>query len=143
MRELDEAMTEVRKVRKVSEGTEAQYKSFQQTVSSTAQEIASTNKELINSSADFSRLGYSLEQAESLAKNTTLFVNVGDGIDITAATEDMITAMKAFDIKAEDSIKIVDNYNQIGNKFALSATDIGEAMKRSASALETGNNCLE
>ncbi|WP_270466895.1 MULTISPECIES: phage tail tape measure protein [Clostridia] len=140
MRELDEAMTEVRKV---SEGTEAQYKSFQQTVSSTAQEIASTNKELINSSADFSRLGYSLEQAESLAKNTTLFVNVGDGIDITAATEDMITAMKAFDIKAEDSIKIVDNYNQIGNKFALSATDIGEAMKRSASALETGNSCLE
>ena len=136
-------MTEVRKVRKVSEGTEAQYKSFQQTVSSTAQEIASTNKELINSSADFSRLGYSLEQAESLAKNTTLFVNVGDGIDITAATEDMITAMKAFDIKAEDSIKIVDNYNQIGTKFALSATDIGEAMKRSASALETGNNCLE
>ena len=132
-------MTEVRKV---SEGTEAQYKS-QQTVSSTAQEIASTNKELINSSADFSRLGYSLEQAESLAKNTTLFVNVGDGIDITAATEDMITAMKAFDIKAEDSIKIVDNYNQIGNKFALSATDIGEAMKRSASALETGNSCLE
>lgn len=136
-------MTEVRKVRKVSEGTEAQYKSFQQTVSSTAQEIASTNKELINSSADFSRLGYSLEQAESLAKNTTLFVNVGDGIDITAATEDMITAMKAFDIKAEDSIKFVDNYNQIGNKFALSATDIGEAMKRSASALETGNSCLE
>lgn len=133
-------MTEVRKV---SEGTEAQYKSFQQTVSSTAQEIASTNKELINSSADFSRLGYSLEQAESLVKNTTLFVNVGDGIDITAATEDMITAMKAFDIKAEDSIKIVDNYNQIGNKFALSATDIGEAMKRSASALETGNSCLE
>lgn len=133
-------MTEVRKV---SEGTEAQYKSFQQTVSSTAQEIARTNKELINSSADFSRLGYSLEQAESLAKNTTLFVNVGDGIDITAATEDMITAMKAFDIKAEDSIKIVDNYNQIGNKFALSATDIGEAMKRSASALETGNSCLE
>lgn len=133
-------MTEVRKV---SEGTEAQYKSFQQTVSSTAQEIASTNKELINSSADFSRLGYSLEQAESLAKNTTLFVNVGDGIDITAATEDMITAMKAFDIKAEDSIKIVDNYNQIGNKFALSATDIGKAMKRSASALETGNSCLE
>lgn len=136
-------MTEVRKVRKVYEGTEAQYKSFQQTVSSTAQEIASTNKELINSSADFSRLGYSLEQAESLAKNTTLFVNVGDGIDITAATEDMITAMKAFDIKAEDSIKIVDNYNQIGNKFALSATDIGEAMKHSASALETGNSCLE
>lgn len=140
VRELDTAMTEVRKV---SDATEAQYASFRDTVSSTAKEIASTNKELLNSSADFLRLGYSLEQAENLAKNATLFVNVGDGVDITEATEDMITAMKAFDIQAEDSIKIVDDYNQIGNKYALSATDIGEAMKRSASALEVGNNSFE
>lgn len=140
VRELDTAMTEVRKV---SDATEAQYASFRDTISSTAKEIASTNKELLNSSADFLRLGYSLEQAEDLAKNATLFVNVGDGVDITEATEDMITAMKAFDIQAEDSIKIVDDYNQIGNKYALSATDIGEAMKRSASALEVGNNSFE
>lgn len=140
VRELDTAMTEVRKV---SDATEAQYASFRDTVSSTAKEIASTNKELLNSSADFLRLGYSLEQAEDLAKNATLFVNVGDGVDITEATEDMITAMKAFDIQAEDSIKIVDDYNQIGNKYALSATDIGEAMKQSASALEVGNNSFE
>lgn len=140
IRELDEAMTEVRKV---SDATEASYAKFQKTIASTAKDIATTNKELLNSSADFLRLGYSLDQASDLAKNATLFVNVGDGVDITEATEDMITAMKAFDIQAEDSIKIVDDYNQIGNQFALSATDIGEAMKRSASALETGNNSFE
>lgn len=115
IRELDEAMTEVHKV---SEATESQYASFQRTIASTAKEIASTNKELLNSSADFLRLGYNLEQAEDLAKNATLFVNVGDGVDTTAATEDMITAMKAFDIKAEESIKIVDDYNQIGKYIA-------------------------
>ena len=115
VRELDEAMTEVRKV---SEATESQYSSFQKTISSTAKEIASTNKELLNSSADFLRLGYNLNQAEDLAKNATLFVNVGDGVGITSATEDMITAMKAFDIQAEDSIKIVDDYNQIGKYIA-------------------------
>lgn len=140
IRELDTAMTEVRKV---SNATETQYASFRNTISSTAKEIATTNKELLNSSADFLRLGYSLDQASDLAKNATLFVNVGDGVDITEATEDMITAMKAFNIQAEDSIKIVDDYNQIGNQFALSASDIGEAMKRSASALETGNNSFE
>ena len=140
IRDLDEAMTEVRKV---SSATDAQYESFQKTISSTAKEIASTNKELLNSSADFLRLGYSLDETSDLAKNATLFVNVGDGVDVNTATEDMITAMKAFDIQAKDSIKIVDSYNQIGNKFALSATDIGEAMKRSASALETGNNSFE
>ena len=115
VRELDAAMTEVRKV---SNATEAQYKSFRNTISLTAKEIATTNKELLNSSADFLRLGYSLDQASDLAKNATLFVNVGDGVDITEATEDMITAMKAFDIQAEDSIKIVDDYNQIG-KYIL------------------------
>lgn len=115
VRELDEAMTEVRKV---SEATESQYASFQRTIASTAKEIASTNKELLNSSADFLRLGYSLDQANDLAKNATLFVNVGDGVDITSATEDMITAMKAFDIQAEDSIQIVDDYNQIGKYIA-------------------------
>lgn len=140
VRELDEAMTEVHKV---SNATETQYASFRDTISSTAKEIATTNKELLNSSADFLRLGYSLDQASDLAKNATLYVNVGDGVDITEATEDMITAMKAFDIQAKDSIKIVDDYNQIGNQFALSASDIGEAMKRSASALETGNNSFE
>lgn len=140
VRELDEAMTEVHKV---SNATETQYASFRDTISSTAKEIATTNKELLNSSADFLRLGYSLDQASDLAKNATLFVNVGDGVDITEATEDMITVMKAFDIQAKDSIKIVDDYNQIGNQFALSASDIGEAMKRSASALETGNNSFE
>lgn len=115
IRELDTAMTEVRKV---SNATEAQYASFRDTISSTAKEIATTNKELLNSSADFLRLGYSLDEASDLAKNATLFVNVGDGVDINAATEDMITAMKAFDIQAEDSIKIVDDYNQIG-KYIL------------------------
>lgn len=115
IRELDAAMTEVIKV---SNATEAQYASFRNTISSTAKEIATTNKELLNSSADFLRLGYSLDQASDLAKNATLFVNVGDGVDITEATEDMITAMKAFDIQAEDSIKIVDDYNQIG-KYIL------------------------
>lgn len=115
VRELDAAMTEVRKV---SNATEGQYKSFRNTISSTAKEIATTNKELLNSSADFLRLGYSLDQASDLAKNATLFVNVGDGVDITEATEDMITAMKAFDIQAEDSIKIVDDYNQIGKYIA-------------------------
>lgn len=140
IRELDSAMVEVKKV---SDETEASYANFSKTIASTAKEIASTNKDLLNSSADYLRLGYNLDQSSELAKNTGLFVNVGDGIDIESATEDMITAMKAFDIQAEDSIKIVDSYNEIGNTYAVSASGIGEAMKRSASALETANNTFE
>ena len=61
-----------------------------------------------NSSADWLRLGESIEDAGELAKNAAMYVNVGDGIDIDTATSDMITAMRAFNIEAKDSIKIVD-----------------------------------
>lgn len=116
VRELDTAMVEVKKV---TDETDNSYKKFAKTISQTAKEIASTNTELLNSSADYLRLGYSLEEAANLAENTALFVNVGDGVDIEEATEDIITAMKAFDIAAEDSIKIVDSYNQIGELYCL------------------------
>lgn len=140
IKELDTAMVEVRKV---SNESEASYASFADTMSQTAKRIASTNKELRNSAADYLRLGQSIDQAGTLAENTAIYVNVGDGIDINTATSDMITAMKAFDIGAENSMKIVDSYNQIGNKFAISSVGIGEAMRRSASALEAGNNSFE
>lgn len=140
IRELDSAMVQLRKV---SDETNATYEQFQSQMAETAKSIASTNKELLNSAADYVRLGQTIEEAGELAKNTAIYVNVGDGIDINAATEDMITAMKAFDIKAEESMKIVDSYNQIGNTFAISSSGIGEAMKRSASALEAGNNTFE
>lgn len=100
-------------VRKVSDESAASYDRLQKSVAKTAKEIASTNKELLNSSADYLRLGYNLNESEQLAKNTAIYKNVGDGIDIETATEDMITAMKAFDIQAKDSMKVVDSYNQV------------------------------
>ena len=70
-------------------------------------------------------------------------MNVGDGVDIKGATDMMITAMKAFNIQAEDALSIVDKYNEIGNNFALSATDIGDAMQRSASVLAASNTSFD
>ena len=55
----------------------------------------------------------------------------------------MITAMKAFNIEADKALSIVDKYNEIGNNFALSATDIGDAMQRSASVLAASNTSFD
>lgn len=137
IKSLDYAMTEVRKV---SNETEETYESFQEQTAETAKAIASTNVELLNSSADWLRLGESIQDASELSKNSAIYVNVGDGIDIDTATKDMITSMKAFDIQAKDSMQVVDAFNEVGNNFSISSAGIGEVLERSASALAVANN---
>lgn len=137
IKSLDYAMTEVRKV---SNETKETYESFQEQTAETAKAIASTNAELLNSSADWLRLGESIEDASELSKNAAIYVNVGDGIDIDTATKDMITSMKAFDIQAKDSMQVVDAFNEVGNNFSISSAGIGEVLERSASALAVANN---
>ena len=51
--------------------------------------------------------------------------------------------MQAFGIAAEDSMLVVDKFNEVGNNFAISSQGIGEALLRSASALAAGNNTLD
>ena len=52
--------------------------------------------------------------AEELGKVATLYKNVGDGIDIETASEDIVSTMKAFKIEASDAITIVDKLNEVG-----------------------------
>lgn len=141
VREIDSALTELKKV---TDETDETYDQFLQTASKTSSIIGSTVSEFTNATADFARLGYNLEQATSLAKAASVYKNVGDGIDdISQASESIISTMKAFDIEAEDAMGIVDRFNEVGNNFAISSTGIGEAMQRSASALYEAGNTID
>ncbi len=91
----------------------------------------------------FARLGYTLDEAAQLADAALVYKNVGDGIeDVSQASESIISTMKAFGIEAENAISIVDKFNEVGNNFAISSEGVGEALRRSASALAAGNNTL-
>ena len=141
VRDLDAALTELRKV---TDLTESQYDQFMDRASVTAREIGASVADTVNATADFARLGYSVEDAEQLASAALVYKNVGDGIsDISESTESLISTMKAFDIEAENSMSIVDAFNKVGNEFAISSSGIGEALQRSAAALAAGGNTLE
>lgn len=144
LKELDTAMVEVQKV---SDETTEHYAKFRQEIAQTAKEVASTNKDLLTSSASWMRLGYSIDQASKLARTSQIFVNVGDGVDIQTATSDLITALKAFPEQrkavTEQAQHIVDVYNNIGNKYAVDATGIGDIVQRSGSALASGGASLD
>lgn len=134
---VDTAMVELRKV---TTATEYEFQEFAKSATKTGIELGASVSDVINATATFARLGESLPDAEELGRVATLYKNVGDGIDIETASEDIISTMKAFNIEAKDAIKLVDKFNEVGNSFAISSGGIGEALKRSASALSAANN---
>lgn len=136
---LDTAMTELRKV---TEATEPEFDKFLETAKKSAQYLGSSVTDLVNATSTFSRLGYSLSEAQNLGEIATLYKNVGDGIDISTASESIVSTLKAFKIEANDAIGIIDKLNEVGNNFAISSGGIGEALLRSASAMSAANNDL-
>jgi len=141
VKEVDKAMTELRKV---TDLTASSYDKLYQRVANTSREIGASVSDLINAVADFARLGFSVADSEQLAKAAVVYKNVGDGIDdISQATESIISTMKAFGIEASDAMRIVDEFNEVGNKFAISSTGIGDALQRSAASLAAAGNTLE
>lgn len=139
VKELDTGMTNLKRV---SEETESTYQKFMTSAANQARDLGSTMQQVIDATTDFSRLGYNLKEASELANNALMYSNVGD-LYINTATDDIVSSMKAFNITAEDSIKIVDTFNTLGNKYALASADVGQGLRESASALATANNTME
>lgn len=138
---LNTAMVELRKV---TDGAENQFNTFLKNAKSNAVELGSTVTDLVNATSAFSRLGYSLDESEELGRVATIYANVGDDVDnIDQATTSLISTMKGFGIEAEDSLSIVDKFNEIGNKFAISSGGIGDALQRSAAAFDAANNTID
>lgn len=143
VRELNTALTEMRKV---SDESLQSLKNYQKESFNTADAIATTGLQMQNSIADWQRLGYSIKEANELAKNSNIYKNVGD-MDISTATEHMVSSVQAWKSEFNDdavktSEEVMNRYNKIGNEFAISSADIGEAMETSAAALKAGGNDL-
>lgn len=138
---LNTAMVELRKV---TDGTENQFNTFLKNAKSNAVELGSTVTDLVNATSAFSRLGYSLDESEELGRVATIYANVGDDIDnIDQATTSLISTMKGFGLEAGDTINIVDKFNEVGNKFAISSGGIGDALQRSAASFAAANNTID
>lgn len=139
--ELDAAMTELRKV---TDETEASYTRFFNNAISRSKRLGATLADTITATADFARLGYSIDEAANLADAALVYKNVGDGIeDISTASESVISTMKAFRIEASNAMLIVDKFNEVGNNFAISSKGVGDALVRSAAALASAGNSLD
>lgn len=140
VKEIDDALTDLKKV---TNETDASYERFLQRMSQTAGVVGSTVAELTTMAAEWSRLGYSMSEAASLAESTAVLLNVSEFEDATSASEALISTIQAFGYAADDSMHVVDMLNEVGNNFAISSDGIATALQDSASALMAGGNSME
>lgn len=136
---VNSAMVELNKV---SDASASEIKKYFDEAADSAKRYGSTVSDMINATADWSRLGYNLPDSKKLAEIATLYTNVGDGIDMNTANEHLISTLQGFQLEAEDAMKIIDRFNEVANNFPIDTAGIGEALQRSAASFYAANTDL-
>lgn len=141
--EIDSAMINLQKV---SEATGEELERFKGIASEIGKTLGVTTAEVITATTEFQKLGYTLQEATALGRETVLYANVGD-IDIETATQSIVSAVKGFDVAVDGSgrsiRKIVDIFNEVSNNYAITAEGIGVALQRSSAVLTQAGNSIE
>lgn len=138
--EVDSAMIELTKV---SNASSNELKNYFDEAAKSAKDLGASVSDVINATADWSRLGYSLPDSKKLAEIATLYKNVGDGIDVDTANQSLVSTLQGFKLNAEDAMHIVDSFNEVANRMPIDSAGIGEALQRSASSMYAAGNTLE
>ena len=139
VKELDTGMTTLKRV---STATAEEYSTFFKDAAQSAHDMGSGIKDVVDAAGEFSKLGYSLEEASSLGKSAVTYANVGF-MDTASAIESMSSVIQGFKVDAEDAIRVVDRMNIVGNKFAISSKGIGDGLQRAASSLVAAGNDID
>lgn len=142
---LDNAMVGLSRV---TNETDQTYANFKNTMFEVADKIGGTATELVESTTEFAKLGYSFEESGKLAESASKYATVG-WLDMKDATDSLSASYTVFGGtfdnvigKVVDSTTIIDLYNKIGNTMAVTSGDIGIAMKDSANSLASANNSI-
>ncbi len=137
--EIDSAMTELKKV---SDIRDSQIGSFFKQANAQAQEYGATLTDVINSTADWSRLGFNIAQSEELTKASLLYRNVGDNMTMDEVNENLISTLQGFQLDSTQAVDIIDKINEVANNYAIDSRGLGEALRHSAASFNAANTDL-
>lgn len=138
VRELDTALTEMRKV---SDESLQSLKNYQNTTFDVADAVGTTAKQIQTSTADYMRLGESLDEAAESAKTANVLLNVSEFDDIEDATKSLVAMGQAY--KDLGKMTIVDKLNEVGNNYAISTDELATALQKSSATLSLMGNTID
>lgn len=129
-------------LRKVSDASDGQLVEYWDQAAESAKKYGATVSDVISSTADWSRLGYSLDEAKKLSDATTLYQRVGDNMTQETASESLISTLQGYQLDASEAESIIDKFNEVANNFAIGSDGIGEALQRSAASFNASHTDL-
>lgn len=139
--ELDTALVDLRKT---TDATNAQLEDFYFEANKIGKQLGVTTKDVIQATSEWSRLGYSIKDAQEMAKTSSIFASISPGMDIEKSTEGLVSVLKAYDIEASDALEhVVSEINAVGNTQAITNENIVDFLTRSSAAMKEAGNSFE
>lgn len=143
---LDSAYTNLVKVQK--ELTRGDYPEYLEQCNKKAQELATTQKSLIEGATEFSKSGYTQSESDKLTEKSTILSNVGD-MSASDSAKAIISGIQAYDIvdgytevekKAE---ALINKYNEIGNTASITTSEIAQGVQAVGSVFADANTSVD
>lgn len=128
---------------KVSDAPTSQLTKYWDEAVISAKKYSSTISDVISNTADWSRLGYKLEDAKKLSDATTLLQKVGDNMTQESSSKGLISTLQGFRMEADQVTSIIDKINQVSNTQPIDSAGLFAGLERSASSMSAANNSLE
>ncbi len=126
----------------VTGATDKEMEKFAQTSFELAGSLGKSVSEVTKAIETFSRLGYSLSDAGELAKYATIMSNVAS-VDLEEATTGITSIIKGFDMDVSNAEHVADVLVEVGQKYAVSASEMMTAYEKSGAALNATNTSFE
>lgn len=137
--EVDTAMSALHDVTDETNGT---YQQFLENANVSAQKLGKSVSGLVEQTANWAGMGFDLDDAAVLAETSSIYSNISGTSDADAISN-LNTVIKAFNIEAADSIKIVDSLQKLGSNFSTNSASLGDGLGNSAALKDAGNDINE
>lgn len=91
---------------------------------------------MVASATEFRKNSFNDEDSAMLAQVANMYINVADeAISASDSASLIISQMKAFDIEANNAMRIIDAINEVSNNYAVSSADVAAALTKTSSAM--------
>lgn len=144
--DLDKAFTDLIKVN--DELSRGDYDKYLERCNEKAQDLAATQKSLMEGATEFSKSGYNLSESNALAEKSTILANVGD-MSTSDSAKAIISGVQAYkDVDGfTDAVNkagaLIDKYNEIGNTASITSAEIAQGVQTVGSVFADANTSVD
>lgn len=137
--QVEDSLTNLKRIYSM---TDVEANNLTKTISNQAKSLGTDTSTLMDTVTTFKKLGYSIQEAQSLASETQKFDYSADINNIQQSALSLVSTLKGFNLDASHVKEIGDAIDQVGNNFAVDAKDINEILRESSATLGTFGNSV-